>query len=101
MYVHVTLQVHHVCTELFFVIYLDWPLPTLSSAESADLSKRIDGVLERHRKMQDEIAEDMVQLARSIRHNSTIARDIILEDNKVSYIIETGLHSINELCILY
>ena len=43
----------------------------------------IQGVLQRHQKMQDDIAEDMIHMACSLRGNSLIAKDIIIGDNKV------------------
>ena len=33
--------------------------------------------------MQEEVAEDMVKLARSLRKNATVAKDIIKNDNQV------------------
>ena len=33
--------------------------------------------------MQEEVAEDMVKLARSLKKNATIAKDIIKNDNQV------------------
>ena len=47
------------------------------------MADSIQGVLERHQKMQDEIAEDMIRMARSLKDNSLIAKDIIIGDNKV------------------
>ena len=47
------------------------------------MADSIQGVLERHQKVQDEIAEDMIRMARSLRDNSLIAKDIIIGDNKV------------------
>ncbi len=43
----------------------------------------METVLQRHHQMQDEIAQDMVSMARSLRHNSLVAKDIIVRDNKV------------------
>ena len=43
----------------------------------------LDGVLERHQKMQEEVAEDMVKLARSLKNNATIAKEIIKKDKDV------------------
>ena len=50
---------------------------------SSGMADSIQGVLERHQKMQDEIAEDMIRMARSLKDNSLIAKDIIIGDNKV------------------
>ena len=33
--------------------------------------------------MQEEVAEDMVKLARSLKNNAVVAKDIIKNDNKV------------------
>ena len=33
--------------------------------------------------MQDEIAEDMIRMAQSLKNNSLVAKEIILSDNKV------------------
>ena len=53
-------------------------------SSSSGLMDGIQGVLQRHQKMQDDIAEDMICMARSLRDNSLIAKDIIIGDNKVS-----------------
>lgn len=37
--------------------------------------------------MQDEIAEDMIRMAQSLKNNSLVAKEIILSDNKVHNII--------------
>lgn len=49
---------------------------------TAALKEDIDSVVSRHQKMQDEIAEDMIRMARSLKNNSLVAKDIILSDNK-------------------
>ncbi len=51
------------------------------------LKEDIDSVVSRHQKMQDEIAEDMIKMARSLKNNSLAAKEIILSDNKVNIII--------------
>ena len=49
------------------------------------LEASLDGVLERHQKMQEEVAEDMVKLARSLKKNATVAKEIIKKDKDVSW----------------
>ena len=56
---------------------------THTRTSSSGVADSIQGVLERHQKMQDEIAEDMIRMARSLRDNSLMAKDIIIGDNKV------------------
>ena len=56
---------------------------THTRTSSSGVADSIQGVLDRHQKMQDEIAEDMIRMARSLRDNSLIAKDIIIGDNKV------------------
>lgn len=43
----------------------------------------LETVLERHEREQGEIAEDMVRLARSMRHTSLAAQDIMRKDKEV------------------
>ena len=43
----------------------------------------VGSVLETHQKMQEEIAEDMIRMARSLRSNSLLVREIIQKDSKV------------------
>ena len=50
---------------------------------SVDVSATVESVMERHDKMQEEIAEDMVKLAQSLKHRSIAARDILHRDTKV------------------
>ena len=39
--------------------------------------------MERHRRMQEEVAEDMIHIARSLKQNSLAAKDIIIGDTQV------------------
>lgn len=50
----------------------------------------VSSVLETHQKMQEEIADDMIQMARSLRSNSLLVREVIQKDSKV-YIIKPEL----------
>ena len=43
----------------------------------------IEAVLETHQHMQDKLAEDMIAMAKSLRSNALVARDVIKSDNKV------------------
>ncbi len=54
---------------------------------TAALKEDIDSVVNRHQKMQDEIAEDMIRMAHSLKNNSLVAKEIMLSDNKVAFII--------------
>jgi len=36
-----------------------------------------------HEQIQEEVAEDMIKMARSLKSNATIAKDIISKDNQV------------------
>lgn len=54
-------------------------LPCCSVASSDGM----EAAMERHRKMQEDIAEDMISIARSLRHNSLAAKEIIIGDNQV------------------
>jgi hypothetical protein len=49
-------------------------------------------VLERHQKMQEEVAEDMVKLARSLKKNAIVAKEIIKNDNQVGVVIILNLY---------
>lgn len=43
----------------------------------------IDTVLQYHQNMQENIAEEMIKMAQSLKHSSVMASNIIKEDNKV------------------
>jgi len=47
------------------------------------LAGDIEAVLETHQHMQDKLAEDMIAMAKSLRNNALVARDVIKSDNKV------------------
>lgn len=49
----------------------------------------------RQRKMQEEIAEDMISIARSLRHNSLAAKEIITGDNQVGMAGENSTVCVN------
>ncbi len=43
-----------------------------------------ESVIRHHEQMQEEIAEDMVSMAKSMKNNSLVAKKIIQSDNEVS-----------------
>lgn len=47
------------------------------------LADNIEAVLESHQHRQDKLAEEMIEMAKSLKNNSLIARDIIRGDTKV------------------
>ena len=46
----------------------------------------IDTVLQYHQKMQEDIAEEMIGMAKNLKHTSIMASNIIKEDNKVGVV---------------
>ena len=46
----------------------------------------LDTVLEHHQNMQEKIAEEMIQMAQNLKHNSMVASNILKKDNKVKCI---------------
>ena len=56
----------------------------------------LDTVLEHHQNMQEKIAEEMIQMAQNIKHNSLVACNILKKDTKVSW----KLTSNSLFCIL-
>ena len=53
----------------------------LPSVEDND--KNIETALLDHQKQQEKIAQDMIEIAKSLKHQSLAARDIIKSDTKV------------------
>ena len=49
--------------------------------------------MERHRRNQESIAEEMMGLARSLKENAMAAKNIIVNDNKVHAILEGLIHA--------
>ena len=66
-------------------MYFSFPLLLPPSLSPFSLEISLDGVLERHQKMQEEVAEHMVKLARSLKENATVAKEIIQKDIDVSW----------------
>lgn len=56
---------------------------SLRHRNSSTLEHSLESVLEQQQRLQDEAAEDMISMARSLKHTSLLAKDIILNDNKV------------------
>ena len=46
----------------------------------------IDTVLQHHQNMQENIAEEMIRMAQSLKHTSLMAGNIIKEDSKVGFL---------------
>ena len=53
------------------------------SASIGDAQESVDAVLEHHQNMQEKIAEEMIQMAQNLKHNSLVASNILKKDNKV------------------
>ncbi|XP_065911683.1 vesicle transport protein USE1-like [Dysidea avara] len=47
------------------------------------LAEDIEAVLETHQHMQDKLAEDMIAMAKSLKSNALVAREVIRGDNKM------------------
>ena len=43
----------------------------------------LDAVLEHHQNMQEKIAEEMIQMAQNLKHNSLVASNILKKDTQV------------------
>lgn len=42
-----------------------------------------DEIMQHHQNMQEKIAEEMIEMAQNLKHNSLVANDILKKDNKV------------------
>jgi hypothetical protein len=51
-----------------------------------------EATIERHRRNQESIAEEMMGLARSLKENAMAAKTIIVNDNKVCFNLTLGRH---------
>ena len=51
---------------------------------SSNVEEDIDTVLRHHNQMQDQLADEMVQLARNLKDNARLAGSIVKEDTHVS-----------------
>ena len=51
----------------------------------------IEQVMQKHREMQDQIAEDMLQSVSALKHNSLAARSTIEKDSEVGMRVNGGL----------
>jgi hypothetical protein len=53
---------------------------------NGNTEESLDTVLEHHQNMQEKIAEEMIQMAQNLKHNSLVASNILKKDNKVRLI---------------
>ena len=56
------------------------------------LESNIDSVMEVQQKKQEDIAEDMVNMARSLKQNAKLANKIIKDDNQVHTVSVISVH---------
>lgn len=49
------------------------------------MEEGLDAFLEHQQNMQEKIAEEMIQMAQNLKHNSLVASNILKKDNKVSW----------------
>ncbi|CAB4029301.1 Hypothetical predicted protein [Paramuricea clavata] len=61
----------------------DSQLRNRKSASNSNTEESLDAVLEHHQNMQEKIAEEMIQMAQNLKHNSLVASNILKKDNKV------------------
>ena len=55
------------------------------SASTRKSGSELEAVLRHHEEMQEEIAQDMIEMAKSLRNNSLVAKKVILSDNEVCH----------------
>ena len=53
---------------------------------NGNTEESLDAVLEHHQNMQEKIAEEMIQMAQNLKHNSLVASNILKKDSKVRMI---------------
>ena len=68
------------CALLSFSLKIGHSLAVFCSLAT---SEGVERAMERQRRMQEEVAEDMLHIARSLKQNSLVAKDIITGDNQV------------------
>jgi len=54
-----------------------------TTADDSTTKDNIDDIIKQHHDMQEKVAEEMIRMAQSMKHNSLVARDIIKADNQV------------------
>ena len=59
------------------------PILRLHDLEDKASSEDLDVVLQHHHSMQEKLAEEMLSLTRSLKHNTVVASNIIKDDNRV------------------
>ena len=52
-------------------------------SSNSNTEEGFDAILEHHQNMQEKIAEEMIQMAQNLKHNSMVASNILKKDNKV------------------
>ena len=50
---------------------------------NSNTEEGFDAILEHHQNMQEKIAEEIIQMAQNLKHNSMVASNILKKDNKV------------------
>ncbi|XP_046861626.1 vesicle transport protein USE1-like [Xenia sp. Carnegie-2017] len=54
-----------------------------SSSHMVNSEEGFDEIMQHHQNMQEKIAEEMIEMAQNLKHNSLVANDILKKDNKV------------------
>ena len=57
------------------------------SFSAAQASESPEAAMERHRRNQESIAEEMMSIARSLKDNALTAKNIIVNDNQVAILV--------------
>lgn len=55
----------------------------LHDVDEKTSSEDLDAVLQHHHNIQEKLAEEMLSLTRSLKHNTIVASNIIKDDNRV------------------
>lgn len=58
-----------------------------TAADESTTKDNIDDIIKQHHDMQEKVAEEMIRMAQSMKHNSLVARDIIKADNQVGLLL--------------
>ena len=57
-------------------------------------------MLKHHNEIQEKLAEDMVQLARSMKENATVANKLVKEDTKVREVVQSQVKYVFIGCLV-
>ena len=62
-----------------------WSIAVISCiiCSNSNQEETLDAVLEHHQNMQEKIAEEMIQMAQNLKHNSLVASNVLKKDNQV------------------